>query len=226
MATNLPAFTCRGAGWKRRTRGAGSNASLASMDKPKDSATGAHPNLNRSSIGNHLARLSVELGSEAMCVKQEPTTSTLCFIATWFRRHCKRCIAMSPKGGCMPSLCCCRYHIDTGAANEHVPMNDEGYYLPFWQVIEHSWQNAGIGCWLPAAALFPASACSFAPIQPAADVHAAPGHPLHIRPAVHHHRHEPGEDHRCAANDVCCGGRRQLRGGNCACLRLPVGSSS
>ncbi|EFN51990.1 hypothetical protein CHLNCDRAFT_32765 [Chlorella variabilis] len=78
-------------GWKRRTRGAGSNASLASMDKPKDSATGAHPNLNRSSIGNHLARLSVELGSEAM------------------------------------------YHIDTGAANEHVPMNDEGYYLPFWQ---------------------------------------------------------------------------------------------
>jgi hypothetical protein len=27
-----------------------------------------------------------------------------------------------------------RYHLDTGAANEHVPMNDQGYYLPLWQV--------------------------------------------------------------------------------------------
>lgn len=26
------------------------------------------------------------------------------------------------------------YHLDTGAANEHVPMNDQHYYLPFWQV--------------------------------------------------------------------------------------------
>ena len=26
-----------------------------------------------------------------------------------------------------------RYHVDTGAANEHVPMNDQGFYLPFWQ---------------------------------------------------------------------------------------------
>lgn len=26
------------------------------------------------------------------------------------------------------------YHLDTGAANEHVPMNDQGFYLSFWQV--------------------------------------------------------------------------------------------
>ncbi|KAI3430592.1 hypothetical protein D9Q98_005185 [Chlorella vulgaris] len=25
------------------------------------------------------------------------------------------------------------YHLDTGAANEHVPLNDQGYFLPFWQ---------------------------------------------------------------------------------------------
>jgi len=26
------------------------------------------------------------------------------------------------------------YHLDTGAANEHVPANTEHYLLPFWQV--------------------------------------------------------------------------------------------
>ena len=27
-----------------------------------------------------------------------------------------------------------RYHLDTGAANEHVPLNESGFFLPFYMV--------------------------------------------------------------------------------------------
>lgn len=35
------------------------------------------------------------------------------------------------------------YHLDTGLTNEHVPLNTDKYYLPFWQVGEEGLSAGG-----------------------------------------------------------------------------------
>ena len=50
------------------------------------------------------------------------------------------------------------FHADTGAANEHVPLNDAGYFLPLWQVsampqLARALSAVGLDCALTRALL-------------------------------------------------------------------------
>ena len=55
-------------------------------------------------------------------------------LLAWYAQSYLMLGTAATKSCCLPfpALPTPRFHLHTAAANEHVPMKDQGYYLPFW----------------------------------------------------------------------------------------------